>query len=271
VPEAVRLYAQKTLADPQYDWKQPINFYGKVVDESNRPVAAAIVNFGWNDLSEHGRSTNQTLSDAAGSFSLLNRTGKRLFVNVGKAGYYTSRQNPLAFEYANPADGLFAPDADNPVVFRLRKQGQTEPLVGVTKDYRIPRDGTPVEVDLSSGEKTTPGQGDLKIECWTSERKPESGNRYDWRCVLSVPGGGLTESTNEFDFTAPGEGYRAMDEIIMQTSGDRWSSDVARTYFMKLGNGKYARLTFRMIAGGDHFCIIESALNPSGSRNLEPQ
>jgi hypothetical protein len=29
-------------------------------------------------------------------------------------------------------------------------------------------------------------------------------------------------------------------------------------------------MIFSMIAGGHHFCMINSVLNPSGSRNLEP-
>src|SRR5437867_4251098 len=93
VSEGVQLYVQNKMADSQYDWKQPINFYGKVVDESNQPVGGATVNFGWNDLSEQGRSTGQATSDAAGLFSLVNHSGKRLIVAVKKEGYYTSRQS----------------------------------------------------------------------------------------------------------------------------------------------------------------------------------
>jgi hypothetical protein len=78
------------------------------------------------------------------------------------------------------------------------------------------------------------------------------------------------ESTNEFDFTAPLDGYRPVDEINMpQTTAEKWSNDVAKQYFVKLANGNYAYVKFRMVAGGDHFCIVESYLNPSGSRNLE--
>ena len=32
-------YREHVRADPAYDWKQPISFYGKVVDENNQPVA----------------------------------------------------------------------------------------------------------------------------------------------------------------------------------------------------------------------------------------
>ena len=122
-------YVRKSTADPQYDWKQPINFYGKVVDDNSAPLSGATIDFKWNDLSMEGTSASQTVSDAEGYFSLLDRTGKRLYVQVHKDGYYTSRQSGIAFEYANPADGLFTPDSNNPVVFHLRKKGAGVDLV----------------------------------------------------------------------------------------------------------------------------------------------
>lgn len=272
VSEAVKEYVRKSMADPGYDWKQPIDFYGKVVDENNVPVASANVDYTWSTiLSETGTSTRHSTADAAGMF-FIHETGKGIGITVSKEGYYTTQSERLRnYEYANPAIGLHIPDPNNPIVFHLRKKGETEPLVVLKRNYRIPKDGTSVGIDLATGKKVAAEQESIKIECWTSaERNRENGNRYDWKCVLSVPGGGLTDSTNEFDFTAPTEGYRALDEINMpQTLAERWSSDVARSYILKLGNGDYAYLKFRMIAGGDHFCIIESHLNPSGSRNLE--
>ncbi len=36
-----------------------------------------------------------------------------------------------------------------------------------------------------------------------------------------------------------------------------------------MADGRYGRMTFSMIAGGQHFCMIDSFLNPSGARNWE--
>ena len=47
----MRLYVQNLMADPEYEGKQPINFYGKVIDESNQPITGATVIFVWTDLS----------------------------------------------------------------------------------------------------------------------------------------------------------------------------------------------------------------------------
>ena len=32
---------------------------------------------------------------------------------------------------------------------------------------------------------------------------------------------------------------------------------------MKLGNGNYARMRFQLVAGGNHFAVVESYYNPS--------
>lgn len=87
IPPAVMEYVKKSMADPQYDWKQPINFYGRVVDESNVAVVGASIHFTWNDISKKGTSDANTTSDGNGSFSLNARNGKRLYVDVGKDGY----------------------------------------------------------------------------------------------------------------------------------------------------------------------------------------
>jgi hypothetical protein len=80
----------------------------------------------------------------------------------------------------------------------------------------------------------------------------------------------LQPALEEFNFLAPEEGYSQSDEIDMPRSLDRkWSGDAGRKYYLSLPGGKYARMEFAMIARGDHFCIVESFLNPSGSRNLE--
>src|SRR6267154_4684465 len=104
------------------NWKAqlsaPISFYGKVLDENYQPVAAAIVDFTWNDLppeSETARYTgqsftpfaymhsseSQTTSDAQGLFSLVDKNGKGLSVTVSKAGYYPTASARQSFEFGD--------------------------------------------------------------------------------------------------------------------------------------------------------------------------
>jgi hypothetical protein len=268
----IQAYIRRVAEDPQYDWKQPINFFGKILDEKEQPVSFANAHLEWNSLNVSNdvvRAETNINTDAQGNFSLRGAVGKRLFIDVSKDGYYPQPGNPLAFEYAVPYEGLFTPDPSVPVVFHLRKKGEAEPLIRVKKDYRIPKNGTPVVINLANGAASSRSEN-IVVECWTSEPSGDTEGRYDWKCQVSVPGGGLTERTNELDFEAPADNYRSSEEIGMPSSlGSQWSNDVAKQYFAKLGDGRFARFRLRIIAGGDHFCKIESLLNPTGSRNLE--
>lgn len=262
-------YVAERTKDPTFDWKQPIDFYGKVIDENGRLVVGATIHFVWNDLSPEGTSRATTTSDAAGLFSFSGKQGKRLYVEVSRNGYYVSKSNRIAFEYANPHDGLFTPDPNDPVVFHLRKKGVAEPLLVVKKVLVIPKDGTPVGLDLLSGKRAAAGNANLEVRCWTQEKR-DSLNRFDWKCRIEVPGGGITESTNEFDFLAPEAGYRPFDEIDMPKSLERkWNVSARKNYFVRLKSGVFGFLKFEMIAHGDHFFQIEGYVNPAGSRNLE--
>ena len=255
--------------DPLEEWRQPINFYGKVVDENGAPVGGAKARFQWTDLSEKGTSEADVTSGTDGRFALQNRQGKRLTVAVMKAGYYSSKHNPIAFEYANPYEGLFKPDANNPVCFLLRKYGKAEPLVVVSKTYPIAKDGVPFEVELNEGKQVGAGKGDIRVECWTNDNNIDAQHHHDWHCRISVLNGGLVEAPDEFAFTAPEQGYRPFDEITMLSSQQDWSYAPQKRYFVKLPSGLYAFIQFKMMAAGDHVFKLESFLNPSGSRNLE--
>jgi hypothetical protein len=55
----------------------------------------------------------------------------------------------------------------------------------------------------------------------------------------------------------------------MSSNARQWSSQVEREYFVKLADNRYARLKLTAFAGARNFFVLESYLNPSGSRNLE--
>jgi hypothetical protein len=101
--------------------------------------------------------------------------------------------------------------------------------------------------------------------------KHYAGNwKFDWRCGITVIHGGLQPYKDEFPFKAPLDGYAPFEEIDMPVSlKEDWGNSAKRNYFVRLANGNYARMTFEIIPGGGHIILLDSYLNPSGSRNLE--
>jgi hypothetical protein len=86
---------QDAIRRVRNEWKVPINFYGKVVDEEGVPVSDAKILFGWNNL--YGSPEKSVKSAYDGSFSLEREEGKVLEVKVTKEGYYSSKSNPPHF------------------------------------------------------------------------------------------------------------------------------------------------------------------------------
>jgi hypothetical protein len=253
----------------------PITFYGKVVDEKNNPIAGAMAKMSAADHPYGIGSKYERITDESGLFSISGIHGAGLSVTVSKEGYYSLPQSWGDFGYAF-RDGEDKPphtDPNDPAIFVLRKMGETEPLIMVHKEVRIDKNGVPVAMDLHTGKTYGLTNSDIQVQSWTQNQGivPGSGKHYDWRCVITVPGGGLQARTgSQFDFTAPTDGYQPGDEISMSATDPKWSSRQKREYYLKLANGEYARISFTMATGGYNLFGITSYLNPQpGHRNLE--
>jgi hypothetical protein len=269
VPKTESELRQKAVAMIEGVFNTPIEFYGLVVDQNGDPVPDAHVGIGVNNNFNASGSNYSTTSDKDGYFTFNGARGASMGVNVRKDGYYQIHKvSNQSFAYGMGPDGAHQapPTRDNPAIFVLHRMGTTEPLVRAAQSAPVPKDGTPVTVDLMTG-RLSPN-GNLRVEAWTEA--PEGGRKFSWRCQVTVPGGGLAERTGQFEFEAPEDGYEESVELGMGQDAEQWTSDQQRDYFVKLPDGRFARVKFRMIAGGNHYFVMESFLNPTpGSRNLE--
>ena len=136
--------------DPKFEWKMPVNFYGKIVDQAAQPVQGAKIRFQWTDTSPAGTSEKFTESDAQGMFFLPGERGKNLGVYVSKDGYHSVRDGRGTFEYAAFFEPNFIePDPNTPVVFQLIKKQQAQPLVKAEREIRLPQTGSTIVVRLN--------------------------------------------------------------------------------------------------------------------------
>ena len=193
----------------------PINFWGRVVDENGNPVPNAMVKLGTADRPWETGSRFQRTTDANGVFSVAGAQGLSISVDVSKTGYYQTPRSRGQISYAQPSGNEEPlPTPDNPMVFELRKMGETVPLVQLTeRAIRFPHNGSRVGVSLSTGQTIAPDQGELTVECWVNDQLKDARGQYIWRCLLSVPNGGLIERTDQYAFEAPADGYKPSVEI----------------------------------------------------------
>jgi len=250
-------------AKPYYDHR--IDFYGIVLDEKNSPVPDATVTYMIPGSLVEALSQpklERLTTGADGCFRMIGRRGAEIIIgSVSHPDYYQTNQSRGRMGYAWP-DPKGLPTREKPVQYFLRRRGDSEPLLRKEMRQKILKDGTPVAIALSSTEAH-----DVTVRVWTD---PEPAT-YAWRMRIEIPGGGLLPYEGEFEFVAPPEGYVSTFEFSMPVEGINgdWSDECWKYFFVHLPGDHYARMSFRMIARGGHFAVVESYYNPSGSRNLE--
>jgi uncharacterized repeat protein (TIGR03803 family) len=274
----ILLHAVSNRVDPRIleAVQGPIEFYGKVVDEHSNTVSGAGVSFQWNDLLARGYEAGATTqSDSNGLFALHGKQGSGMSVSVGKEGYYGTHDSKQYFKFGKmDASAKHVPNPQRPVVFTLRKMGKGADLIstefppGMGQHPQLRRDGTPVEIDIFRGGQGAPGAGQLKMEFW-NDATNRNARTFNWKLKLTVPGGGLVETKEEFPFQAPESGYQLPLVIDMPATNKNWIADLRAKYYFHLSDGKYGRVEIDlMVYNGS--VRVHSVLNPSGSRNLEP-
>ncbi len=253
----------------------PIEFYGVVLDHENNPVPSAKVEASVLDNMMKGTPITTT-AGADGRFTIKSK-GASLHIMVSKNGYYFVDKNGVlrpssqGFDFGlDNGRGVYQPNAASPVVFHLRKAGNPVPLDALRGQSKVPRDGSPVTIVLS---KTSAAA--VQISCRTKEDASQAPNApYDWRCEIQPEGGGIQEVIDEHSFVAPSNGYTHLAVIDMPKSLDRkvWNSRVIKSYWLRLPDNTFGKISFMMNARGGHFAVINGFRNPSpNDRNLEPK
>jgi hypothetical protein len=262
-------FSQQAIAP----WYTPIEFYGKVIDENSNPIAGASIQFRWATQTEDVAATTATTeSDTDGLFSLQGKRGRSLEVSVSKEGYYNSRKDKTGFLYALGSD-IYSPSMLDPVIFHLQKKGTPEPLMRLAgammgpRQYRLDTKGTPTDISFYTGKRVSQIEGQFRVQYWMDVPQGPMQRQFDWRCQISVPGGGLQATAEEFPFTAPEQGYQ--ESIQIESNTNAWTYMPERSFYVHLADGKYGRVKFSLNCSGNPFFGVEALINPSGSRNLE--
>jgi hypothetical protein len=254
--------------DPGFEWKMPISFYGKVVDQFGASVSNASGEFTWTVI---GGSRQRTVeSDAGGRFSIDGISGKRLGVDVFKTGFLRTRESRQSFEYAEFFDARFhVPDPAKPVVFRLQRLLGADPMYKHIPSGRIPLNEGGLALDAASGRFGD--SGDVAFQVQAEPR--EGGDERDYVLTLkAIAGAAFALSEEEFLFEAPESGYTT-EHTIKCSSGDRTFRPTQRfRFYLKTRGGRYAAVEAQIALlrrASDAQILAVVYYNPSGSRNLE--
>ena len=262
--------------------QQPIEFYGKVVEQNGTPVAGADVYAGVMVAKVWMGGTIkdfQTKTDAEGLFSFKGIEGRDISFGFEKPGYeyQTDPSKTGLFKYSllSPEPQRHKPTAETPVTFRMwRKQG-AEPLVSGHKLLGIRADGTPFTINLVNGRKSEgrSADGDLVVSI-VQPAQITDGQKYDWSFTIESIGGGVVEAADtQYLNEAPADGYNRQISQEIRAANREWSEVVRKTLFVKSRDGtQFARVNAEIRSNyqGAAVFSIHYLVNPKpGSRNLE--
>lgn len=249
-----------------------IRFYGVVLDQNATPVEGALIEATLlNDVTSGTPVT--TTSGTDGRF-VIDAKGASLHVHVSKEGFggFESggkyKPSSQGFDFASDTGrGVHVPNPDAPVVFNLRKPGKPVILEKIYVQAQLPQNGDRVAIPFR--EKRPAG---VWLSCKSEAHPDGSVEPFDWRCEMKVEGGGIQFSDDEYAYEAPSEGYSPSVVIDMPKSrGKDWRDGEIKSYWLKLSDNTFARVKLRMVAGGEHFAVVEGHWNSTPHhRNLEP-
>lgn len=274
-------YEAKRRADPSWEWKTPIVFFGKIIDEQNKPVGGASIEVAWSGTATKyggdGVGKRTLTSDANGTFTLSGVEGKGMTVYVSKDGYYRRSESNGWFEYAGFWEPTFIePERDKPVIFHLVKRPIAEPTYHV--DLRsLPKSPLlSTHIDLLAQPAETSGSGDMTLRI---VRPPNPGyqNPFDWELKVEGSGGAeFIESKDEFMLRAPDEGYqKTLAKSFKQARGN--SIETVKLYVRNKARKLYAAISIEVTpyypnhaTKEDAACfIVTGTVNPNDSPNVE--
>lgn len=268
-----------------------IDFYGNVLDQYGHPVEGAEVFF---QMTRSGLNpANYFLTvdefsiktDAQGSFSLRNKTGQRISVTeIERKGYEFSSadtSNVTSFAFGGPykKEYLFVPDRKNPIIYHLRKKGETALLFdhGVNFPFPVKESGKEMGLDLirdadlnTTEMKTLVSNGD-PVVCDLKAKATFNPKTHTWSVVLSPgnPSGGIIVS-NQLLYEAPKDGYKP--NYTFTPTSVRGRGNDMYLYLRSREPFLYTRIKFNdnFHASPDYFAFGgEAVTNPYGDRILD--
>ncbi len=266
----------------------PIVFWGRVVDQKGDGIDGANVIVGVTRYDPHnpmflGVKSIDVLTDKAGHFAVENERGSSLSVRqIAKDGYVfpsdeLARRGP--FYYVPSYTDRHIPDPDNPVVFRMRKIGETALLLSTVRSQsiRVRPDGQVVVGSVPSPEFRSyhPDAADL-LPGFAVSGKVSDVNR-DW--VFNFTGkreGDKVLLLDRMPYRAPEEGYASSAEFRVPLRNGPSPEPYPRgveTFLVVRTTAPEVFLAVRLhVNPSEDICIIyyNMTINPYGGRSFEP-
>jgi hypothetical protein len=253
---------------------QPIEFYGRVVDQDGNgiPGVKVVGRFGRMVGYREVESAKVEKTDAEGLFAFTGISGDGIVFDFEKAGYkLATRKRNFRYSAVNPEPGVVLPTPGNPTVFKMwRTEGPVPTIVRADYLY-VPGDGEEVVVDVEKGTAMKDYlHGDIAVSVkWTKLQPPKTWPA-EWSLTFRGVGGGVMAGEVDNRVRVPTEGYTSsyVDSIV----NDVGNYHLSKVFYYRSHDGKkYAKFEYTAVNDtrkGRARLYLRVTMNPNGSPNL---
>jgi len=261
-----------------------IEFYGRVVDQYDRPIEGALIvlSVGQATLLPKSPLKLRVTSDQNGEFGIGGKSikGGMLFIkSIERDGYefHFSQSEKRGFDYRKDNPHRFLPDKTHPVVFHMRKKEFPPTFLfretGLEFQVSIAESDKTIGYDFIQRDKirdvANPVGDDKTRVCDLQVRATFNMSNATWAVVLS-PGnitGGIIVS-EQLLYEAPEIGYQSEYTLTPQ---DQKPLKAKYIYLKSRNPAIYTRYEIEYINANKEFFRLsgKSVTNPYGNRNLE--
>jgi hypothetical protein len=257
----------------------PVNFWGKIVDQSDVPVPAAEISLAvrhWEISSQITGASflrHEIMSAEDGTFELLNSSGDVLTIErLAKTGYSVP---PSALRsYGFNISTNVTVDREHPIIIRIWRKQTDQPLLKGKIFSRVIPDGRWYSVDLLKQTKSdgADATADLRIALQRPLNSTRR-DRFDWSFSIEVPNGGILECREDTPFVAPETGYLSAVTTRIPPDDPNIKHFLKQKYYLKTRGGQLYGVTKVEISivydQNDAAFFFEYLVNPNSSPILQ--
>lgn len=259
--------------------ESPVDFHGLVINENGEPVEGAKIEVLLFDrVLEPLRYPYLTgpflparKTDRKGSFEITGTEGAAILITVSKRGYRPSGHSRRVYRFPPELQGKNEyplPSKEEPAEFQLIDNDDSALRRIATGAIPLPAKGGITEISLRryTPHGVEPDEGDLRVTYARGKAGPDG--RFDWKCKISVPGGGIQRYDDLSKDLAPEDGYADSLTIERDADSEDWADRVDQFLVLRMGDGNYAFVQFRVRTQGDAFFGADGTWNSAGDRHL---
>jgi hypothetical protein len=152
-----------------------------------------------------------------------------------------------------------------------KKTGPERLIQPRTWNGNVSCDGRTNRFDLFSGRPNA--EGNLEILCVRDplESPPPGNGPFDYKFEVSVVGGVIQPTSDEFTYLAPEGGYAPIFTESKKAGDPGWRGRLTQEFYIRTDEGHYGRLSVDWYSWQNSPTHLDwnCSINPSGSRNLE--